>query len=526
VGGSNTALRALRRRQLSRVNPGEPLGRQELADLVNAHVEAATARPGALDANYIGKLERGVISWPGRHYRAGLREVLGVGTDRELGLTRSRQVPPEALSSQTPTLPGTGLPANSPASPIRSVADSTLGDEESSRRSLDAGSAAGILDSASAPAAEVAGLSVKSDRTLSMEAGDDVQRRTFFRSLLLTSGAMAAAPDRLRALVREAAHLSTALSLSSLGPQMVHPVLEDAARAVRDLTTSYVVASDVPATMLATLRLRGHLSETLLTGAMPACHERDLRVLLGATCLLLASLSHDVGEPAAGLAQADAAATFAAQAKHPELLAWAYCTKAMICTWAQRPADVLVHTASGLAIGGGPVVGLRLAGLRSRALAQSGRLQEALTLLRQSQDSAESSSSFSSLADLGDLFTFPASRQHYYAAATYALLGDRQGVEQSVALVEGRGPTPGAGVWPVSRALSRGHLALAMLSDDGPQAAHEALAPVFALPPHARVVQVGQTLAEVARRVASPAFQGSPSARALSDALQDLAAPW
>jgi tetratricopeptide (TPR) repeat protein len=119
VGRSNTSLRALRQRQPSRVNPGEPLGRQELADLVNAHVEAATARPGALDANYIGKLERGVISWPGRHYRAALREVLGVRTDRELGLTRSRHAAPAAgtiaVPPETLALPGSGLSANSSA---------------------------------------------------------------------------------------------------------------------------------------------------------------------------------------------------------------------------------------------------------------------------------------------------------------------------------------------------------------------------------------------------------------------------
>jgi hypothetical protein len=42
---------------------------------------------------------------------------------------------------------------------------------------------------------------------------------------------------------------------------------------------------------------------------------------------------------------------------------------------------------------------------------------------------------------------------------------------------------------------------------------------------HARVVQVDQTLAAVARRLATPEFEGSPSARALSDALQDFRNP-
>jgi hypothetical protein len=162
VGGSNTALRALR--QPSRVNPGEPLGRQELADLVNARVEAATDRPGALDANYIGKLERGVISWPGRCYRAGLREVLGAGTDRELGLTPSRRATLEDVTAGVPSEmlapSGIGLSANSSAlsetlaaftqatvSPSRKTSTDGPADEEresAKETSLDRASSRGI----------------------------------------------------------------------------------------------------------------------------------------------------------------------------------------------------------------------------------------------------------------------------------------------------------------------------------------------------------------------------------------------
>jgi hypothetical protein len=81
----NTALRLLRERTPSPATRGESLSRQELADLVNAHVLRSTERPGALDANCIGKLERGVITWPSGHYREALRSVLEVDTDREPG---------------------------------------------------------------------------------------------------------------------------------------------------------------------------------------------------------------------------------------------------------------------------------------------------------------------------------------------------------------------------------------------------------------------------------------------------------
>jgi hypothetical protein len=44
-----------------------------------------------LTANYIGKLEQGVIRWPGKVYREALRAVLGVSTDTALGFVNARR---------------------------------------------------------------------------------------------------------------------------------------------------------------------------------------------------------------------------------------------------------------------------------------------------------------------------------------------------------------------------------------------------------------------------------------------------
>jgi transcriptional regulator with XRE-family HTH domain len=64
----------------------------QLAELANAQVEQATGKPGAMDADYIGKLERGVHHWPNRDYRLALRHVLRCQSDAGLGFfsTRSR----------------------------------------------------------------------------------------------------------------------------------------------------------------------------------------------------------------------------------------------------------------------------------------------------------------------------------------------------------------------------------------------------------------------------------------------------
>ncbi|MEV0696966.1 hypothetical protein AB0I53_03465 [Saccharopolyspora sp. NPDC050389] len=86
----NDALRAARERIESPSSPGQPLTRQELAEAVNAQVYRSSEIVTAIDANHIGKWERGVIRWPAAHYRAALRVVLDVATDAELGFWKPR----------------------------------------------------------------------------------------------------------------------------------------------------------------------------------------------------------------------------------------------------------------------------------------------------------------------------------------------------------------------------------------------------------------------------------------------------
>ena len=82
--------------------PGEPndllraarevavLTQDQVAELANMQVEQETGKPGAMDADYIGKLERGIHRWPNRHYRAALRRVFGCEADAELGFFSTR----------------------------------------------------------------------------------------------------------------------------------------------------------------------------------------------------------------------------------------------------------------------------------------------------------------------------------------------------------------------------------------------------------------------------------------------------
>ncbi|WP_436528414.1 hypothetical protein [Actinoplanes sp. HUAS TT8] len=62
------------------------LTRQAVADAANQHLP----RLHSMNDNDIGKIERGVVSWPGSERRAALRRVLGAATDDELGFVNSR----------------------------------------------------------------------------------------------------------------------------------------------------------------------------------------------------------------------------------------------------------------------------------------------------------------------------------------------------------------------------------------------------------------------------------------------------
>ncbi len=87
----NHLFQAARLRRESPEASGEPLARRELAELVNAWIYEHAGRETAIDANYVGKLERGLIRWPDALYREAFRAVLDIERDRELGFRRPRR---------------------------------------------------------------------------------------------------------------------------------------------------------------------------------------------------------------------------------------------------------------------------------------------------------------------------------------------------------------------------------------------------------------------------------------------------
>jgi hypothetical protein len=92
----NTDLRAARLNVMSPVRAGRRMNRAEFADRLNA--EISRLYPGRRDlavvtGDYIGKLERGEIRWPGVERRLAILNVLGVDRIDLLGLHPPRDTP-------------------------------------------------------------------------------------------------------------------------------------------------------------------------------------------------------------------------------------------------------------------------------------------------------------------------------------------------------------------------------------------------------------------------------------------------
>jgi hypothetical protein len=90
LAAANDQLRAARQRTASPTYPDECLSRQELAELVNTWVWEHHHTVVEASANWVGKLEQGIIRWPGKLYREALRSILSVSKDSALGFVNAR----------------------------------------------------------------------------------------------------------------------------------------------------------------------------------------------------------------------------------------------------------------------------------------------------------------------------------------------------------------------------------------------------------------------------------------------------
>ena len=360
----------------------------------------------------------------------------------------------------------------------------------------------------------------------------EVNRRTLLTTLAaISAGELALNPSR--SLLRLAAQDSAVMASVVNVPVSYDRDLNQLQLEMHRLTTAYVQTSDLPRVLVDALMFRDQLSSAIETLRLLPRLTRELYVLMGATCLLLASISHDLGESGAGVVQVRAAETFAKLAEHRGLLAWSVCTNAMIDLWDDKPYEVLKHVARGQSIVVTGPTWHRLQGLKARALANMGLHIQAEQILNKLEERVDCLGlAIDGLEDLGPMFSFPRSRWNYYAVVIHSQLGNYGEAERRVIdLGHGEQSTSSstsgltAGTWPVSWALARSNLALASLknlrsSACGPERAALTLSPILDLPRTQRIRQVDQVFEQIEQSLTTGSLAGNSTAIELLNAVR------
>ncbi len=257
----------------------------------------------------------------------------------------------------------------------------------------------------------------------------------------------------------------------------------------------------------------------LLLGRQPPSQTRELFLLAGTSCLLLAHASQNLGDEDAAIAQLQTSWTFAEQADHNDLRAWVKGTAALIAEWSNRRQTALDYTRQAIQLAPAGETRIRIAAIEARAAARIGDRSTAMTALTDLQRAREQSAAPDALTRFGGLLTFPLAKQEYYIGGTLALLGEHHQAEHHAAaavdLYE-NGPEEHRSYG--DEALARLDIVTARLTAGEIEGAGEQLQPLLELPADRRIRQLGDAMHQVTRLLEEPRFARSPIARELADA--------
>ncbi|MER6011540.1 helix-turn-helix domain-containing protein [Streptomyces bluensis] len=257
----------------------------------------------------------------------------------------------------------------------------------------------------------------------------------------------------------------------------------------------------------------------LLSGHQPLGQTRELLLLAGTSCLLLAHASQNLGDEDAAVAQLQAAWTFAEQADNNDLRAWVKGTAALIAEWSTHRQTALDYTRQAIRLSHGGETRIRIAAIEARAAARIGDRGTAMAALGELQRAREQEAAPDALTRFGGLLTFPEAKQEYYMGGTFALLGEHQRAEQhATAAIELYKSGPKEHRSYGDEALARLDIVTARIAAGEIEGAGEQLQPLLELPADRRIRQLGDAMEGVARLLEEPRLARSRAARELADA--------
>src|SRR5262249_47748680 len=252
---------------------------------------------------------------------------------------------------------------------------------------------------------------------------------------------------------------------------------------------------------------------------------RDLNVVAGTACALLAWMSGDLAQHPAAFTQAASAWVFADRADQPLLRAFVRTVPAKSAYWANRVAESAAHARDGLTyLNGDPTstAGVLLASMLARAEARLGHPDEANEALRRAQAERDR---VGDPADAGGLFACSVVGQACFAAGAHLTLGDAQTAlaaantaeDAHTQAVTAGGQRPYRSITMARINALTARLQLGQL--DGARVIFDRIAE---LPAERRIHTFVQRLNRATTMLDSDRYRSDPTARALHDDIDDF----
>lgn len=316
----------------------------------------------------------------------------------------------------------------------------------------------------------------------------------------------------------ESARFGQFAEQSNVGPHTMEQFRADLTRIV----TTYPNRPVYP--IFVELRALRNRAFELLEGRQYPEQGRELYLVVGVLCGVLANASFDLGWIPAAETQARTAFLCAELAGNNALRAWVRGTQSLVAYWDERPRAAVELAADGWRYV--PETGtsrVRLAVIEARAharLRDQRGTENALARAEQARDEVRGAD------DLGGMLTFPLAKQSFYTATARLWLGGQDSyteAERDAAYaIELYKADPPEQRRLGELCLARLDLAVARLGRDDLDGAAEQLQDVLAIAVQRRTDSVARRLHQVGRTLQRPKYQTSALALDLYDQIHSF----
>jgi len=347
-----------------------------------------------------------------------------------------------------------------------------------------------------------------------VEGGSSTDRRDF---MTWTAAGVAAF---VAETARESIRLGQTVEVTNVGDTTLEQYQQEVARLATDYDQSPRLQVFVPAR-----ELRDEVF-ALINGRQYPDQTRDLYLIAGQLCGLLAQASLNLGAPYWATTQARTTWRLADLAGHSGLRAWARGTQSLVAYRCGDPEGATRFARAGRRFATSGTAMVRLAGMEARARASLGDLSGTEQALNIAKDAREQASTPDML---GGIFTFNDARQAFFAGDCYVSfhrvellrMAEAEAIE-SIRRYEA-GPLEERSFGDM--AMARLVIADARFHQGDLEGAYEAARPALALPPEYRITQMVERFGSLDRQLTASKYRSDPLALEFRDQIRAISAP-